>query len=300
LELLGRLSDGGYRFMPPTPAVHRRILWRRPGSRAESLEDIFGWNRPFGAQAVDRELVALMHAGRMVARRGPSLVSTLRVASLEGHLYLHSGYGDRSSDAVFFGPDTYRFAAFIRTALPRLGPKALIVDIGAGSGAGGIFAHAMIPDAELILSDVNPLALRLAAVNAAAAGVQAQFRLARGAADAPLADLILANPPFVAGLRLPTYSRGGGRLGEGLSLDWAREGASRLAPGGVLLLYTGSPIFAGHDLLRVPLTRIAESAGCALAYEELDPDILPELLLQPAYWRAERIAAVGAIITRPA
>ncbi len=38
-------------------------------------------------------------------------------------------------DAVFFGPDTYRFAIFLRHHVQQ---AARAVDIGCGSGAGGL------------------------------------------------------------------------------------------------------------------------------------------------------------------
>jgi hypothetical protein len=42
-----------------------------------------------------------------------------------------------------------------------------------------------------------------------------------------------------------------------------------------------------------------EGAGCLLRYRELDPDIFSGELRRAAYADVERIAAVGAVITRP-
>ena len=85
-------------------------------------------------------------------------------------------------------------------------------------------------------------------------------------------------------------------LGSRLSLDWAMEGAQRLAPGGRMLLYTGSAIVGGHDALREALERDLPRIGCTLRYREIDPDIFGEELERPAYAQVERIAAVGAVI----
>ncbi len=61
----------------------------------------------------------------------------------------------------------------------------------------------------------------------------------------------------------------------------------------------GLQLYTVRDVLkqdfRGTLARIA-----ALGYRELDPDVFPELLSHPAYRGVERIAAVGAVIRRPA
>jgi len=298
LAVLLRLKQAGYRFASVKPTSHRRILSKRGRGLAQDLVDVFGWNLPFRPRILDDELLGLMRAGEMLSTRRGDLVASVRVASLNDQLYLHSAFG-AGKDAVFFGPDTTRFAHFIRQRMPGLKPGAVVLDVGAGSGAGGIFAATLSSPVDLYLSDINPLALEFAAINAAAAGVTPHLVQGEGIGRIGPCDLILANPPYVAGKGEPTYSGGGGKLGEGLSLQWAREGAQALTPGGAMLLYTGSPIIRGRDKLKSSLAEIVESAGCSLSYEELDPDVLPELLLGPAYWKVERIAAIGAVIRRP-
>ena len=54
----------------------------------------------------------------------------------------------------------------------------------------------------------------------------------------------------------------------------------------------------GRDGLREALARDLPPLACTLAYEELDPDIFGEELDLPAYRNVERMAAVGAVITR--
>ena len=69
-------------------------------------------------------------------------------------------------------------------------------------------------------------------------------------------DPIAANPPYLLDDSQRAYRHGGGRLGEGLSVAIADLALERLAPGGTLLLYTGSAIVDGVDAL-------AESLRCA-------------------------------------
>src|SRR5680860_1813128 len=52
LTVLGKtLQSRGYRFVPVTPATHCRILNRPLGQN--TLESIFGWNRPFEREGLD-------------------------------------------------------------------------------------------------------------------------------------------------------------------------------------------------------------------------------------------------------
>src|SRR5690606_21685766 len=117
--------------------------------------------------------------------------SRLRVASLDDDLFFHSSYPTDEPDAVFFGPDTYRFARFMRDRWPATGARR-VVDMGAGSGAGGIAAARLAPDATVALIDHNPEALRLAKLNALAAGVTVDLR--QDSVLPPGADMIIANP----------------------------------------------------------------------------------------------------------
>ncbi len=298
LALLGYLARRGYRFAAPAPSSHHRILWRRGWRSGTDLADVLGWNMPFREGKPFADLVKLLHRAQMLERRGGRLRSWLRVASVGPLLFLHSGLRTAGQDAVFFGPDSYRFAAFIRAHMPTLRPGATILDIGAGAGVGGVFAHSLAPQASLTLTDVNPNALALARVNAAFADQTLRLLQGEGLAGAEgLFDLIVANPPYLGGSG-KTYSEGGGPLGLSLSLDWTHQALRRLKPGGRMLLYTGAPFVRGQDLLRPSLEAISREAGCVMDYEPLDPDVFPSTLLHRAYWRVERIAAVGAVMIR--
>jgi methylase of polypeptide subunit release factors len=107
----------------------------------------------------------------------------------------------------------------------RKGPIATILDVGAGAGVGGLVAERHAPGAKVYLSDINPAALELARANAAHAGISAEIVLAPGLDGAPAdLDLIVANPPYVAGESGRAYKDGGDLHGARLSLDWAIAG----------------------------------------------------------------------------
>ena len=76
----------------------------------------------------------------------------------------------------------------------------------------------------------------------------------------------------------------------------------RGAPRPDLLIEVGAGSGAGADVTAkaVAFARInLRAAGLyALSYRELDPDIFADTLTQDAYRDVERIAAVGAVITR--
>ena len=294
LALLEALAARGYRFVTPTPATHARVLARPDRREARSLEDVLGWSLPFAPGLLDSELLRLLREGEAVEEAGADrLRATIRVSSLKDRLYLHSAYPTDAADSVFFGPDSYRFADLIEAELGE--GAGHVVDIGTGAGVGAIVAGRLRPDAKITMTDVNPRALRLAAINARAAGVPA-----RGVESADLGgvedpiDVALANPPYIVDETNRAYRDGGGMLGAQVSLDMARMALARLAPGGRMILYTGSAIVDGRDALREAL----EGLGARLSYREIDPDIFGEELEIAAYAGVDRIALVAAILTR--
>ena len=300
VELLGRLDALGYDFVTPTPATHERIL-KRPGmEEAKSLRDIFGWSLPFSRALLPPDLRLLLERGGALAISGHYCRSRVRVSRISGLLFLHGAYPTDRPDSVFLGPDTGRFVDFVAAELARIGAARRIVDMGAGAGAGGIVAGRARPGAAVLLVDTNEEALRLARINARAAGiaVEAVPGDSLDAVPGPL-ELVIANPPFMIDEGGPAYRDGGAMLGAGLSHLWALAAARRLEPGGHMFLYTGSAIVAGRDALRDALERALPRLGCRLRYREIDPDIFGEQLDLPAYRTVERIAAVGAIISRP-
>jgi SAM-dependent methyltransferase len=267
---------------------------------------VFGWSRAFAPGLLPAAVLdVLRDAGLVDAATGDLLRSAVRFSTLSGQLFAHSAYPTEQEDAVFFGPDTYRFAQLIEQELEddSLPPHARILDLGCGSGAGGIVAARAVAGVQpqLVLSDINPRALRFAAANAALAGCpQAQLVESDLYAAIPgTFDLVLANPPYLNDAAERTYRHGGGRFGEALSARIVREGLPRLAAGGRLVLYTGAAIVQGEDPLLALLRPHLEAAGLPWRYRELDPDVFGEELEQPAYEDAERIAVVALVVRRP-
>ncbi len=301
LELLRLLAARGYRFVTPTPETHARVL-ARPMSqrRRHDLRDVFGWSRPFEADHLDPEVLALMRRADVLAEAAEGCArSTIRVSSLDGLLLMHSAYPTESEDAVFFGPDSYRFASFIRQALPRSDDPCTLVDIGAGAGVGALVAAERRPAARVVLTDINPLALKMARINAAHAGRQIETLRTSGVEGlAGPIDIALANPPYIIDPSGRAYRHGGGMYGGQLSLDLARAAVERLRPGGMLLLYTGAAIVNGADPLQHALEALAADQDCELSLRELDPDVFGEELSNPQYADVERIAVIGAVMVK--
>lgn len=297
--LLAALDERGYDFVTPTPSVGRRAV-ERGLSKGEPLRAIFGWSQTFERHELEPALLDLLVAADALDQDGDHLRSRVRVSRLAGMLFLHAAFPATASDAVFLGPDSYRFARFIAQATADDGAMS-IAEIGCGAGVGGLAAARLHPAARPVLGDVNPKALALAAINAAHAGIVAETRISDGMTGlhGPY-DLIVANPPYVAGQSGRTYKDGGDLHGARLSLDWAAQAMQRLNLGGKFVLYTGSAILdGGTDAFRVALEGlVAEASTYRLAYEELDPDIFSGELRREAYADVERIAAVGAVIQR--
>jgi SAM-dependent methyltransferase len=229
------------------------------------------------------------------------LRSRVRWSSLDELLFVHSGFPTDAADAVFFGPDSYRFAQLIHAHLQQnFAPIRRAVDIGCGAGVGAIVIARARREAEVLAVDINPLALRLTAVNAVlaeVANVSIEASDVLQDVDGNF-DLIVANPPYMTDPAERAYRHGGGALGEQLSLRIVEQALYRLAPGGSLVLYTGVAMIDGCDPFLDALAPRLESPLFAWTYRELDPDVFGEELLTPGYQRVERIAVVALIVTR--
>lgn len=300
VALLAALRDSGYQFTTPTPLTHQRVWQHRAGMPAASLRDVFGWSLPFDAAVLPSTLFALAQQACILVQEADRYRSTVRVSSLGGSLYLHSAFPTDAADAVFLGPDTYRFANFLRENLQGESRAGLrLLDIGCGSGAGGLVAASLCPQLQLVLNDINPQALRFAAANAQAAGVAAEYALgdALSAVQGDF-DLIIANPPYLADDSHRAYRDGGDRLGRALSVRMATEALPRLKPGGRLLLYTGVAMADGRDPFLGEMAPLLDAAQGRWQYHEIDPDVFGEELERPVYRHCDRIAAVGLVFTR--
>ena len=294
------LQAGGYRFVTPTPLTHARVNARSANIRAGSVADIFGWSRPFQDGVLPPDLLALALEAGAVARHGDGWRPLLRLSSLDGLLFWHSAYPTEDPAAVFFGPDTYRFAAAVSRWLDAGRVVRRAVDIGCGAGPGACVVARARPGAPVFAADINPAALSLARVNAEMAGldaVETRHSDLFAALDGAF-DLVVSNPPYLADPAERTYRHGGGDLGAGLSLAIVEAALPRLSPGGTLLLYTGAAIVNGHDAFRLAVAGRCVAADVSWEYHELDPDVFGEELLNGPYVEADRIAAVVLTATR--
>jgi methylase of polypeptide subunit release factors len=299
LELLAHLHSFDYRFVTPTPETHRRVLAGKAGAAARDARDAFGWNLPFASAMFPAPLFERLANLGILREHAGLWKSQVRVSSVGDRLFLHSAFPTSQKDAVFFGPDSYRFVRFLEAELAGAPETGRLVDIGAGSGVGAIAAAALLPHARLTLTDINSLALRYAAINARHAGLEVELVEGNGI-DRVLGpfDLAITNPPFIVDAQERTYRHGGDMHGAALSLQWTLAAARMVAPGGRVLLYSGSAIVGGADRLEAALRERLPDLGCTLRYAELDPDIFGEQLDEPGYEDVERVAAIGAVIQR--
>jgi methylase of polypeptide subunit release factors len=220
---------------------------------------------------------------------------TLRASTLGPYLFFHSAFPTTESDAVFFGPDTYRFIRMLDAELATLAPRVCrAADIGCGAGPGAIAIAARSPQAEVFAVDINDAALQLTAVNAALAGADKVMPCNSNLlADVDgTFDLIISNPPYLVDRGQRAYRDGGGALGADLSLAIVDAALERLAPGGTLLMYTGVAVIHGDTPFLMDVTQRLEQVDCTWSYEEIDPDVFGEELDEPAYAMTDRIAAV--------
>lgn len=293
LELGRLLRAADYQFTTPTPATHARVLIRN--ATARTLEDIFGWNMRFLPQTLGARHIALLKDAGALEQDDDGMRSTVRFSSLDGLLLVHSGFPTDGADAVFFGPDTYRFAREIRALFERhpLFRPQRVLDVGAGTGAAGFLCEVLGQTQDVSLLDINETALAYCAVNAALNERQARAvpsDVLQGVEG--VADLIVSNPPYLVDGRRRTYRHGGGEWGADLSVCILKEALGRLAPGGKLLLYTGSAIVSGVDSFLKAARATAQRANYSFRYQEVDPDVFGEELERIPYHRAERIAVV--------
>lgn len=294
LVALGRaLLDAGYRFTTVTPSTHGAYL-RRRHRPAATLRDVFGWNLPFGGLAeLPRDILALAERADVFSPTGigDQRRATVRFSTTAaGQIYVHSAFAEGREDMIFFGPDSYRFVAWLDRCVERAGT---VVDIGCGSGVGGL--HLASRASRVILTDLNPRALSFAAVNAAIHGIDhVRYCLCDVLAGvAEPVDVIVANPPYMMDPTGPTYRNGGDIGGAALSVRIVEEALDKLGPGGQLVLYTATTFVDGDDRLLAALLPVLGRRPLAFEYVELDPDVFADELDKPGYEDVERIAVVG-------
>jgi release factor glutamine methyltransferase len=164
----------------------------------------------------------------------------------------------------------------------------MIVDVGTGSGCLAVTLALECPGARLVATDISPDALEVAAANAARHQVADRIRFVRASLAAGLrkeADLVVANPPYVAErdrASLPAEVRDyepaealfGGPDGLDVIRALAPSAAQALRPGGCLMLEIGAgqwsavnailehvgftEVHVEADLAGIPRTVVAE------------------------------------------
>ncbi|WP_085597700.1 MULTISPECIES: class I SAM-dependent methyltransferase [unclassified Pseudomonas] len=301
LQLGRRLQAAGYRFVTPTPATHQRVNRRPDAACSADLRDVFGWSRPFAASLFEATELDLLYQAGIIQAEAGRLHSTVRWSSLDELLLVHSAYPTDDAEAVFFGPDTYRFARLIEACLQqRFTVVRRVADIGCGTGAGALLVARARPEAQVLALDINPRALRYCAINAELAGVGNVGVYHSDVLDGVEGnfDLILANPPYMRDPRQRAYRHGGGALGEHLSLRILAQALPRLEPQGTLLLYTGVAMVRGRDPFLDAARALLQGERYGWTYQELDPDVFGEELEQQGYEQVERIAVVALTVTR--
>src|SRR6185436_1407168 len=125
---LGRaLRERGYRFTTPTPATHALVNARESNRSARSLTDVFGWSREFAPGLLTGGIEQHAAAARIIESAANGTRSAVRFSTVDDLLFAHSAFPTSGADAVFFGPDTYRFARLLKSLAHAPLPKTIRV-----------------------------------------------------------------------------------------------------------------------------------------------------------------------------
>lgn len=287
------LEKSNYTFTAITPESHQTILDRELDAR--DLRDVFGWNRPFSPEVLPAEILSQLLSLGELHKTDDKYVSKLRFATLYDDIYLHSGYPTADQNAVFFGPDTYRYARLLRQHVKS---ATRLVDVGCGSGAGGLCLKDRVDN--ICLADMNPKALEYARINAEVAGISARVETTYSDILSGIEgdiDLVISNPPYMVDDTERTYRHGGEQLGAALSVRIAEQALARLTSGGKLVLYTASAIVDGVDTFWQAVKPLLSKDKHLVHYEEIDPDVFGEELQRQAYKTVDRLSVVGLVVT---
>lgn len=298
LYLLNFLKQQDYQFTAITPLSHQRILDRKQNdvNKEITLKDIFGWNLGFKKTDLDPALFSILEEHQLLKIQENLYLSQVRVASLNNALFIHSAFPTIEQDAVFFGPDTYRFAYHLKQYLTsRSDPLKRAVELCCGTSAAAVSIAKNFPDYdELIVADLNPKALLYSQMNIDFAGLK-KIHPVQSDLFANLQgqfDLIFANPPYLIDPHQRQYRHGGDELdGNALSFRIIKEGIQHLNPQGCIFLYTGVTVTQDGNRFLAHLENLMKQyKNISWSYEEIDPDIFGEELEQPAYQHVDRIA----------
>ena len=298
LYLLNFLKQQDYQFTAITPLSHQRILDRKQNdvNKEITLKDIFGWNLGFKKTDLDPALFSILEEHQLLKIQENLYLSQVRVASLNNALFIHSAFPTIEQDAVFFGPDTYRFAYHLKQYLAsRSDPLKRAVELCCGTSAAAVsIAKNFLDYDELIVADLNPKALLYSQMNIDFAGLK-KIHPVQSDLFANLQgqfDLIFANPPYLIDPHQRQYRHGGDELdGNALSFRIIKEGIQHLNLRGCIFLYTGVTVTQdGNRFVEYLEKLMKQYKNISWSYEEIDPDIFGEELEQPAYQHVDRIA----------
>jgi release factor glutamine methyltransferase len=133
--------------------------------------------------------------------------------------------------------------------------RPLIIDVGTGSGCLAVALARELPQAKVVAIDISPAAIRVASRNAMKHGLMSRIvfvvaDLLSAVAAAPLADLIVSNPPYIGIEELPALQSEvrdwephtaltDGADGLSVYPRLFAEASARLKPGGYLLCEMG-------------------------------------------------------------
>lgn len=302
-QFLHWLQSQSYAFTTISPTSHTAYLKRSGKTQAANLTDVFGWSLPFRSSLLPDFIFKLLLNNQLLTQKQNLWCSQIRVSSLNGHLLVHSAYPTAEENAVFFGPDTYRFIYALQHHLNQHRPAITrAIELCSGAAPATISLAHYAPKAEIFAADINPLALTYGAINSSLNGaeqVQAIHSNLLQQVEGQF-DLITANPPYLVDRHQRLYRHGGELLGAELALNIVKQSLPRLSVHGTLLLYTGVVIAHGKDLLQQAVQQHLAEFGVQFSfnYQLIDPDIFADELNEQDYPGAERIAAVVLTISR--
>lgn len=305
LNLLTFLKNKHYEFTVITPLTHQRILNRRkkPNISTISLRDIFGWNLPFEANDLESQLFSQLLNTGLISLQNGKYISQIRIASLADELFIHSAFPTDEQNAVFFGPDTYRFYYHLKQyLLNRKTPIHQAIELCCGTSAVALSIAKKFPSINQIITvDLNPKALMYSQIHKdfmkckhilpimgdLLGNINQKF------------DLIFANPPYIMDIKQRQYRHGGTALeGSEIAFKILEQGINKLTSTGSLFLYTGIAIDdqGQNKFLESLKIWIQKHPNFQYHYEEVDSDVFGEELDLPHYQHIERIAIAIILI----
>ncbi|NLG25352.1 MAG: methyltransferase, partial [Clostridiales bacterium] len=108
---------------------------------------------------------------------------------------------DFVTDCRLFSPGAPDRGTLAMLQAARIRPGQKVLDLGCGWGLAGVYAGLVCGEANVVMLDIDPLAVEVAARNAArngVAGVRALVSDGLAALDETGFDVILCNPPYHA------------------------------------------------------------------------------------------------------